>query len=368
MAGSEKKWEQVYRWLLAYIDENKFTENQKLPSENDVCRRLKVSRETVRLAMDQLQQEGLIRRVQGSGTYFNRDKAMFQELDNGTKHIKIGLILQGQDSRADSELLSGIQSVLKDQQVDLKIFLTDNKFSNERRCLQTVIHQHFHGFIVDGVKASMVSPNLDCYLEIQRRKIPLIFYNNYYQTLHCPRVGVDNGACAEQLVGRLIRAGHRNIAGIFVFDNYQSVEKFYGMLATLRKHGIEFQDDYIKWCVSNEAHDEKFARSILKFLKTIPKCTAIVCCNYMIYRLVRQVLESQGKQVPRDYSLVCFDYSADDKETEGITCSVHQAYKIGRQAAKRLMQMIESGTCSEQSCSVIMRPEIYDGHSIRQLF
>ena len=40
MAGADKKSEQVYRWLLAYIDENKFSGNLKLPSENALCRRL----------------------------------------------------------------------------------------------------------------------------------------------------------------------------------------------------------------------------------------------------------------------------------------------------------------------------------------
>ena len=32
-----QKWERVYRWLLAYIDENKFSGNLKLPSENALC-------------------------------------------------------------------------------------------------------------------------------------------------------------------------------------------------------------------------------------------------------------------------------------------------------------------------------------------
>ena len=31
MAVSDRKSAQVYRWLLAYIDENKFSGNQKLP-------------------------------------------------------------------------------------------------------------------------------------------------------------------------------------------------------------------------------------------------------------------------------------------------------------------------------------------------
>ena len=46
-----KKADKIYNWLRAYIDENKFSSNQRLPSENELCRRLDVSRETVRAAM-----------------------------------------------------------------------------------------------------------------------------------------------------------------------------------------------------------------------------------------------------------------------------------------------------------------------------
>ena len=54
MAGSDKKSEQVYRWLTSYIDETKFSGNLKLPSENALCRRLNISRETVRSVVDAL--------------------------------------------------------------------------------------------------------------------------------------------------------------------------------------------------------------------------------------------------------------------------------------------------------------------------
>ena len=192
-------------------------------------------RETVRVAMDQLVQEGLIYRVKGSGTYFYMDQAISRELSNENARWKIGLILQGQDPDANAVLIEGIRSVLPDQQVDLHIFLTDNKFSNERRCLQTVVHQNFQGFIVDGVKASIMSPNLDCYQELYRRRIPVVFYNNYYKNLRYPSVIVNDMECAEKLVGRLIQAGHKPIAGIFVYDNYQSVEKFQGMAEAMRR-------------------------------------------------------------------------------------------------------------------------------------
>ena len=126
MAGSDRKSEQVYRWLLAYIDENKFSGNQKLPSENALCRRLRVSRETIRAAMDQLVEEGLIYKVKGSGTFFHKDRALSRELGDENAKWKIGLILQGQDPDANSALIGGIRDALANQRVDLRIFLTDN--------------------------------------------------------------------------------------------------------------------------------------------------------------------------------------------------------------------------------------------------
>lgn len=367
MGVSDRKSEQVYRWLLAYIDENKFSGNQKLPSENALCRRLNISRETVRVAMDQLVQEGLIYRVKGSGTYFHKDQALSREMSDENAKWKIGLILQGQDPGANSLLIDGIRSVLAEQRVDLQIFLTDNKFSNERRCLQTVVHQNFQGFIVDGVKASIMNPNLDCYKELYRRRIPVIFYNNYYKNLRYPRVIVNDMECADKLVGRLIQAGHRRIAGIFVYDNYQSVEKFQGMAEAMRGRGVEMKDHYIKWCISDEAHSPGYARTIEKFLRGLPKCTAIVCCNYMIYRLVRQALEKMGKRVPEDYSLVCFDYSDEDPEKEGVTCSITRSYEMGCELGKRLMRMIENKDCDDKNYSYVMKPVIHEGFSVREI-
>lgn len=367
MVAFNKKSEQVYNWILVYIDKNKFSDNWKLPSEHSLCRRLDVSRETVRAAMEQLVKEGLIYKIKGSGTFVNKEMALSRELATGNAKCKIGLILQGQDSSANSDLIQGVKDTLLEDEYDLRIFLTDNKFSNERKCLQSVMEQDFYGFIVDGVKASILNPNLDCYREISERKIPIIFYNNYYKNLRYPKVIVDDLACANQLTRLLIDAGHREIAGIFVYDNYQSIEKFQGMITTIHQCGLELEDDYIKWCISDEAHDERFAKSISKFLKGLPKCTAIVCCNYIIYRLVRGVLEKEGKRVPEDYSLVCFDYSEGGWEEDGVTCSVHQGYEMGCQVAEHLMKMIERKEWQDNGYSLVMPPEIFVGSSIQSL-
>ena len=53
----DRKSETVYLWVRAYIEENRFSSNSRIPSENALCRRLSVSRETVRRALDRLVEE-----------------------------------------------------------------------------------------------------------------------------------------------------------------------------------------------------------------------------------------------------------------------------------------------------------------------
>lgn len=367
MNANDPKCQLAYNWLRAYIDERKFSEDNRLPSENALCHKLDISRDPVRKAMARLVEEGLVYAVKGSGTYFDVDAALTSDYaaqKNGK--IKIGLILQGQDRNANTELIRGVQDCLMGKDVDLRIFYTDNKFSNERRCLDVVSHQGFSGFIVDGVKASIVNPNMDLYSAIYSKKIPVVFYNNYYRTSKFPRVLNNDSEAAQQLVGRLIRAGHRYIAGVFVYDNYQSTEKFLGYSNALIHGGACFDDQYIKWCFSNDAHSQSYRRELARFLHSVPKCTAIVCCNYMILQLIREILAAEGKSVPDDYSVVCFDYSGKDWERAGITCSISQGYTMGVRVCQKLLRIM-SRPAADEKPTEMLPPLIYDGNSVRSL-
>ena len=126
-----------------------------------------------------------------------------------------------------------------------------------------------------------------------------------------------------------------------MYDNYQSVEKFQGMAEAMRNRGLELNDDYIKWCISDEAHNESYVRSIERFLKSIPKCTAIVCCNYIIYRLVMKTLQKMGKTVPEDYSLVCFDYSEETyRHASGMSSKSNSSTRFWTKSSKTSRQAL----------------------------
>lgn len=59
----------VYQSLVTEIASGTYAENQKLPSENDLAARFKVSRPIVRAALERLRRENLIVSRQGAGSF-----------------------------------------------------------------------------------------------------------------------------------------------------------------------------------------------------------------------------------------------------------------------------------------------------------
>ena len=103
----EGKYRKVYDYLVNYIDENKYSTDTKLPSENVLSNRLSVSRETVRKAIRQLVEDGLVYSFQGQGTFFDKVKACQHDFHASVQGRKVAVILQGIDKEANSLLLKG---------------------------------------------------------------------------------------------------------------------------------------------------------------------------------------------------------------------------------------------------------------------
>ncbi len=359
------KHEMVYEYLRTYIDQNKFSSDTSLPSEPFLTRKFHVCRETVRKAMGRLEAESLVVRKRGSGTRFDRQVALDNAVEGKGFRARVALIIQGQDRSANKLLIKAVKDTSAD--IEFKVFFTDNKIANERRCLESCRHG-FDGIIIDGVKASILNPNLDVYASLYARGIPFIFYNNFYAGTSYPKIIMDDIGCADALVHELTQARHRYIAGLFLYDNYQGVAKYQGYAKAILKYKAHFDDQFVKFLISdNIGVQGKFEREVWTFLRTIPKCTAIVCCNIMIYKVVRSVLHAHGKSIPEDYSVVCFDYSDVDYLQEDITCSIHPSQRMGTLVGEQIIQMMDDPDYKNKTYSQVLQPQIHIGHSVRSL-
>jgi Transcriptional regulators len=64
----------IFEELLNEIETGKINNENKFPSETELCARFKVSRGTVREALKLLEQYGIIKREQGKGTFITKKK------------------------------------------------------------------------------------------------------------------------------------------------------------------------------------------------------------------------------------------------------------------------------------------------------
>ncbi len=329
------KQQAITEQIRAEIREGKYDKDQKLPTEAMYSMRFCVSRQTVRKALDTLEAEQLITRIQGSGSFVNRAVAA------PPKTGQIAVICTYISEYIFPSILRGVESVTKEQEYQLLINSTNNSIASERSILSRLLDNPVDGIIVEGTKTALPNPNREFYRKLAAKGIPIVFINSFY-----PDIGGDNvihlvtddyagGYAAAEA---LIRTGHRNICGIFKSDDMQGLNRYAGYMDAIVRLGAEVRDNNVIW-FSTETK-ELLLRSIGEFLSQIdPTCTGAVCYNDQIAATVIPFFESSSVYKVTDVASFdrCLPLSA-----ERIRASTypHPKEEMGVTAARKLFRMI----------------------------
>ena len=80
-----------------------------------------------------------------------------------------------------------------------------------------------------------------------------------------------------------------------------------------------------------------------------------------------RLLAKHGKTVPKDFSVVSFDYSDTDWQKSGITSSIHPGFEMGFEVGTRIFQMIFDNEYKIHDYSYVFKPTIFSGTSIQDM-
>ncbi|MCH6258467.1 LacI family transcriptional regulator [Puniceicoccaceae bacterium K14] len=164
---------------------------------------------------------------------------------------------------------------------------------------------------------------------------------------YCHSVLSNEARSAEFLVDHLISLGHRNFAWI---GGNRNSSRFKDRLSqiqdSLRKHGIELQDEFI---ACQEGADRKegnnAAKKILEATDTNRIPSAWICLNGLMARGAINRLYQSGYKVGEDISVAAFDMTnVCTEEDPSITCSGADPEQMGAEAARILMTAINGET------------------------
>ncbi len=335
MDVKQTKYGDIVRYAEKLITDGTLKSGDKMPSENELCAQFSVSRETVRKAIGILEEQGLIRRVRGSGTYVSHSRKENLELRN-----RIAVITTYVESYIFPKTIQGIESVLFEQGYSVQISFTNNMLEREKNILLDLIDRDdVAGVIVEGTKSGLPNPNLHLYRQLMNRKIPILFINTFYPELPVPHVSLNDVDAAQVAVNYLISKGHKNIGAVLKLDDGQGRLRYLGYLKAMEAAGFEVTDSRMVWIDTDESKQLNFCRE--KILNRVEECSALLCYNDQVAFQLIKMLQENGIAVPEQVSVISIDDSDLALHSEvPITSLPHPKERLGSKAAEQLLKML----------------------------
>lgn len=329
------KYLNIVEWAKEYIKTNHLHEGSKFFSEKELCDIHGVSRQTVRQALMTLENENIILRKRGSGTFI-RSAAKTVVPSNFT----VGVISTYFSDYIFPSIVTGIEKVLKENDVVMQLSITHNNVADETRALKTMLSQDVNGLIIEPSKSALPNPNMKLYEKIKQMNIPVVFFNAKYPWSDFPCVAMDDVAAGRIVTEHLWEIGHRHISGIFALDDSQGHNRYSGYMETLLKHNCPAAEQNVLW-YSTAERKTFFTLSEERILRLLHDSTAVVCYNDNIAVSLLSFCRKHNIKVPDDISIVGIDNAKLAKICEvPLTTATHPHQQLGEKTAQKLMEAI----------------------------
>lgn len=355
------KYMNIINWVVEQISIGAVQPGEKLDSENILCKTFKVSRQTVRRALEELEKMDYITRIKGSGTYVseNPPNTNPSTIDESKLFKTVGIITTYLDAYIFPSIIQGIETTLTKEGFILQVMSTKNFVENEIRALQMMSEANLDGLIIWPTKSALPCINLDLYQSLSTKGLPMVFVDSYYPEFPGTYVAVDDEAIGITATNHLISMGHKNIMGIFPHEDRQGHLRYKGYAEALVAAGLPLKDEYIHW-YSKENVEEELTRASL--WKSIKECSAAFCFNDSLALMLIDQLKHKDILVPEDFSVIGVDNIFMAKRSE-LTSIVHPGKELGKAAAELLMSMIY-GAKGE---NILFPPQLIPRNSVKLL-
>lgn len=333
-----------YRWLaqsLKEIIEHNIRHGiEKLPTEQELCGAYNVSRQTVRQALALLEEENLITRRQGSGSYITG-------ISPYPGKNTVALLISDDQDYLYPALINDIQTELSRNGFRCNTYVTQNRIQTERSLLLELLEAPPRGIIAEGCRSALPNPNLDLYRRLMKQGTSVTFLLSYYPAFSGSLyVKDDNIAGSAMLVRRLADLGHTAIGGIFRSDDLQGIERYQGFTEAMRTLRLDFPDERIAWFDSRDLSaltrkgNTRFLSRIVE--DALSSCTAVLCHNDLIAYHLINILRHTGKKLPEELSVVSFDNTyLCSAGSLSVTSLAHEPHEMGLCAARTMIRILK---------------------------
>lgn len=333
------KYAELADWIRQNIYSNNYANGARIPTEKELANLFSVSRDTVRQGISQLEAEGLLTRVKGSGTYVNSTGPTPASGNSGSgKSVRIGILVNQLDNYIFPAIIRGISTVLTARGASMDIRFTSNQVSLEKPFLEAMISDGVDGLIIEPPKSALPMLNFSLYERISA-SIPTVLFHARYPQLNLSCITTGNNRGCYELTKYLIDKGHRNIAIICKFDEQTGTERYLGYSRALQDMNIPLIDSNICWFNSEDISSLFTDLNDTRLYSSIKNATAIICHDDRVAAQLINYLKVRNVRVPEDISVASFD-NAELANELNLTTMNHPKELFGETVAENLFKKI----------------------------
>lgn len=291
MNNATPKYIHVQNWIKDAIRRAAIVD--KLPGERVLAKELGISYMTVRKAIDNLVDQGVLYRIQTKGTYVANPNSAPRKETKNIGYFLDSTIKDGLTSPYYSLIFNALEKEAARRGYSV-IFFTEISESNSID----------HMSKIDGVIVSCF-PRIEHVIQEIKRLVPVVVIDNASYDKSISSIIIDNFNAVVESINYLCSLGHKRIGFLTGLDDSDvGKNRLAGYRHALKMHGIDeipelvFRGDY------SFNTGKKGARTLLR-LDEPP--TAIMCANDSMALGAIKEANRQGLSVPNDLSIVGFD-------------------------------------------------------------
>ena len=292
--------------LRSDLNAGRYRPGARLPSEAELVRRFKVSRMTVVKAIQQLQQEGLVMRRPGSGTYAASANPPESEGQ------AFGLLIP---ELGQTEIFEPIcRGMMRSPSVKNHslswghaLSTSEHKEEEAEHLCRRYIEQRVAGVFFAPLEFSEHREDVNARIlgRLSSAGIPVVLLDRdigqYPSRSDYDLVSLDNRRAGFVVTDHLIRQGASRIAFFARENSAESVDhRIVGYREALYSHGLPILRELV---LRGDAADQAFVKRALTDLKI----DSIMCANDLTAATLMQTLLALGVRIPEDIRLAGVD-------------------------------------------------------------
>ena len=324
--------------LIQKVTRGEIRPGEALPSEHQLCETYQLARTTVRNAMQLLEEEGWITRMQGKGSFVS----MTPPLPTSKPLDIFAFVLPEVRTGFYPSLQRSFEQAAALTQNQVLVCCTDNKVDMQGNTILQLIDKHVAGVAL--VPATVPATPAYQIRQLQQHGIPVVFCHREVEGVQAPLLSIPFREVGRLAGQTLLQQGHRSLALFSPHRASSSIEYEAGLREALDSQGSPYPEPFIFHGPHSQLHpidyEEELQSSLETMLKRPDPPTAIFATFDSLAELIYLLLGKMGYRVPEDISLLGFGgtvrHGAIHSRLSSITVD---EVAIGQKAAELLTQM-----------------------------